>query len=152
MKHGELSAERSLGFSLSCFWSLGSNKIGGLKLKEVASALGVSTSTVKRYLTEGWIPAKHCKRLRGFRDTVTSFSDSLIPIRRYREKDTGVSSSLERCGNCGPPLLRRLADSLHPDSRTLYPESGNRDWVRGHRRVKEQDTGFKDTGCGGNRR
>jgi hypothetical protein len=37
----------------------------------------------------------------GFRDTVTSFSDSLIPIRRYREKDTGVSSSLERFGDFG---------------------------------------------------
>ena len=35
-----------------------------------------------------------------------------------------------------------FSEALYPDSRTLYPESGNRDWVRGNRRIKGQDTGF----------
>ena len=35
-----------------------------------------------------------------------------------------------------------FSEALNPDSRTLYPESRNRDWVRMHRRIKEQDTGF----------
>ena len=67
-------------------------------------------------------------------------------------QDTGFSSSLERCGGCSPPLLRRLADSLQPDSLTPYPESGNRDLGLG---IKEQDTGFgypsleRCGGCGG---
>jgi len=40
-----------------------------------------------------------------------------------------------------PLLLRRQADSPHPDFRTLYPESGNR-----KREPKER--GFEDTGYG----
>ena len=34
-----------------------------------------------------------------------------------------------------------FSEALHPDSRTLYPESGNRDWG-----IKEQDTGLRRGG------
>ena len=57
-------------------------------------------------------------------------------------QDTGFSSSLERCGDCSPPLLRRLAASLHPDSRTLYPESGNKEQGLGKGESKNQGTGY----------
>ena len=124
---------------------------------------------IHRPLTQ--ISAKHCKRLRGFRDTVTSFSDSLIPIRRYREKDTGFSSSLQRCGDCGgyfgssaaarvwcvyinfkrskktAPALAGQQSFPTPTTtgrpRTLYPESGDRSQRRGI-----EESGFEIRGSG----
>ena len=56
----------------------------------------------------------------------------------------GRLSLLPRCVSCELPLTQISAKhcTLIPLPFTLYPESGNRDWVRGNRRIKEQDTGF----------
>jgi len=54
-----------------------------------------------------------------------------VYINSKRSKKT--APAVPALANRQASLLRRLAASLHPDSRTLYPESGYRDWGIGKR-------------------